>query len=310
MFYGVKYPNTTMDDVSMALRLDPRAIRADRQRLIDGTEEYIDRVLAGEKCPPLHDADGAPLLNSASLRDLEMSGREVLQGIYAGGLRDDPEVRFAMEARYDITIGGGKCYLVNTRVMDDMDLNGDILAHSAHEDMIDYYREVGLIVADEGADGPDVQYMYIRHRRGRGASDDTAIVCAGMLWGPGATVGSFLADAVDTLEKHVPVFSDQDGRLARKIKDGFKDLGVSDADVRHLAYLSAVPEDATFDVPDSSLRCLLLIDRQHDITAVESHLLYVEGKRYPPCRIGHEEVPNRDFYEHVAERFRKSPGAL
>ena len=122
------------------------------------------------------------LLNSASLRDLELSGREVLQGIYAGGMRDDPEVRFAMEARYDITIGGGKCYLVDTRVMDDMDLNGDILAHSAHEDMIDYYREVGLIVADEGADGPDVQYMYIRHRRGRGASDDTAIVCAGMLW--------------------------------------------------------------------------------------------------------------------------------
>lgn len=310
MFYGVKYPNTTMDDISRALRLDPQGIREDRQRLIDDIEWYIDRVLAGEESPPLHNEYGEPLLSSASLRDLELPGREVLRGLYAGGLRDDSEIRFETEARYDITIGGGKCYLVNTRVMDSMDLNGDILAHGAHEDMIDYYREVGMIVGEEGPDGPNVEYMYIRHRRGRGASDDTAILCAGMLWGPGATVGAFLADAVDTLEKHVPVFGDQDGRLARKIEQGMKDLGISDADVRHLTYLSAVPEIARIDVPDSSLRCVLLIDRQHDITAVESHLLFVQGRRYPPCRIGHEEVPNKDFYEYAAERLRRSPGAV
>ncbi len=309
-FYGIKYPNTMMDDISRALRLDPDAIRADRQRLIDEIEQYIDRVLAGEEFPPLHNDRGDPLLSSASLRDLELSGKEVLRGLYAGGLRDDAEVRFDMESRYGIRIGGGKCYLVNTRVMDSMDLNGDILAHGAHEDMIDYYREVGMIVGDEGPDGPNVEYMYIRHRRGRGASDDAAILFAGMLWGPGATVGAFLADAVDTLEKHVPVFGNQDSRLAHKIRNGMKDLGVSDADVRHLTYLSAVPEDARIDVPDSSLRCLLLIDRQHDITAIESHLLFVEGRRCPPCRIGHEEVSNRDFYEYAAERFRRSPGAL
>lgn len=310
VFYGTKYPNTTMDDIARALRLDPQDVRTARQRLIDGVEEYINRVLAGEDSPPLHDGDGLPLLNSASLRDLEVSGREVLVGLYAGGLRDDPEVRFETERRYGMTIGGGKCYLVDTGVMDDMDLNGDILAHGSHEDMIDYYREVGLIIADDGSDGEDAEYMYIRHRRGRGASDDTAIVAAGMLFGPGATVGAFLADAVDTLEKHVPVFGDQDGRLAAKIRDGFEDLGITDADVRHLAYLSAVPEKCRIDVPDSSLRHLLLIDRQHDITAAESHMLYVQGRRYPPTRIGHEEVSNKEFYEYVAERLRRSPGAL
>ncbi len=310
MFYGVKYPNTTMDDIARALRLDPRSVREERQNLIDGVERYIDKVIAGEERPPLHDNGGTPLLNSASLRDLDVSGKEVLQGFYAGGLRDDPEVRFETETRYGITIGGGKCYLIDTRVMDEMGLNGDILAHGSHEDMIDYYRDVGLIVGDEGPDDDHVEYMYIRHRRGRGASDDTAIVAAGMLFGPGASVGAFLADAVDTLEKHVLVFGDQDGRLARKIKDNFDDLDVSDADVRHLAYLSAVPEDCRIDVPDSSLRHLLLIDRQHDITAAESHLLFVQGRRYPPTRIGNEEVPNKDFYGYVAERLRKSPGAL
>ncbi len=309
MFYGVRYPNTTMDHIALALRLDPACVRADRQALIDGIEDYIDRVLEGEERPPLVNREGAPLLNCGTLRDLDVSGREVLQGLYAGGLRDDPEVRFETERRYDITIGGGKCYLVDTRIMDSLDLNGDILAHGSHEDMLDYYREVGLILADEGHAGESSEYMYIRHRRGRGASDDTAIVAAGMLFGPGGTIGAFLADAVDTLEKHVPVFGDQDGRLAQKIADGY-DVGISAADARHLAYLSAVPDEPRIEVPDSSLRHLLLIDRQHDITAVESHMLFVQGRRCPPTRIGHEEVLNKDFYEYVAERLRKSPGAL
>lgn len=310
VFYGVRYSNTTMDDISRALRLDPVAIREDRQRLIDGIGQYADRVLAGEERPPLEDDEGLPLLNTASLRGLDVSGMEVLRGLYAGGLRDDTEVRFAAEERYGITIGGGKCCLVDTRVMHQLELNGDILAHGAHEDMIQYYRDVGLIVEDEGPDGEGVEYMYIRHRRGRGASDDTAIVAAGMLWGIGTAVGVFLADAIDTLEKHVPVFSDQDGGLARKIRAGCGDICVPDADVRHLAYLSAVPEKAPIEVPDSSLRRMLVVDRGHDINALESHFLFVQGRRYPPTRIGHEEVPNKAFYEYVAARLRKSPGPL
>jgi hypothetical protein len=42
--------------------------------------------------------------------------------------------------------------------------------------------------------------MYIRHKAGPGASDDTVIIAAGLLWGFSAGVGCFLADAIDTLE--------------------------------------------------------------------------------------------------------------
>lgn len=309
-FAGTKYPNTMIDDISRALRLDPAWVRVERQKLIDEIDAYVEKVLAGDENPPLANDDGTGLLGSSMFRDVDVPGRDVLRGLYLGGLRDDPEVRFEMEERYSITIGGGKCYLIDTAVMEGMDLDGEILAHGSHEDMIDYYRDCGLIVGDAGVDDGDLEYMYVRHRRGLGASDDTAIAAAGLLHGLGTAIGVFLADAIDTLEKHVPVFSDQDCELARKIKAKFPGLDMAESEVRHLAFLSATPERSKVDIPDCSLRYLLSIDRKHDLTAVESHLLFVQRKPCARIRIGHEEVPSKDFYAYVLDRVQRSPGIL
>lgn len=309
-FAGHRYPNTSIDDISRSLRLDPKLVRSERQKLIDEIEAYVDRVIAGEEKPPLTDEEGKGLLGSGMFRNLDVQGRNVLRGIYLGGLRDDAELRFEMEARYGITIGGGKCYLVDTRVMDEMKLDGEILAHGAHEDMIDFYREKGLIVGDSGPDNGDLEYMYIRHRRGLGASDDTAITSAGLVWGLGEAVGVFLADAIDTLEKHVPVFSDQDNELAGKIKKDYAELGLDERDVRHLAFLSAMPEYGGEDVPDCSLRHLTQVDRHHDLTPIESHLLFVQQRPFACIPIGYEEVLNRKFYRYVEDRLASSPGVL
>jgi hypothetical protein len=194
--------------------------------------------------------------------------------------------------------------------MDHMGLDGEILAHGAHDDMIEYYRDSGLIVGDEGPDKGELEYMYIRFRRGLGASDDTAIIAAGMLYGLGASVGAFLADAIDTLEKHVPVFSDQDNKLARKIKANYPALDLAESDVRHITFLSAIPEMSKIEVPDCSLRHLMGIDRQHDLTAIESHLLFVQRKHFATMRIGHESVSNQDLYDYVQKRVLSSPGIL
>ncbi len=309
VFSGRRYPNTTMDDISRALRIDPVIVRADRQKLIDEITAYADRVMAGDDSCQLANENGEPLLGSSMFHNIDVCGRDVLKGLCLGGLRDDAKVRFEMEARYGITIGGGKCYLVNTKVMEEMGLNGDILAHSAHEDMLDYYRSKGLIVGETGPDMGDLEYMYIRYRRGHGASDDTAIIAAGLVYGFGVAVGVFLADAIDTLEKHVLCFSDQDNALARKIMDKCPDLGISDGDLRHIAYLCATPDEASIQVPDSSLRLLMDIDRESDCTAVESHLLFVQQKKYPNMQIGHEGTGNVDLYEYVRDRVDKSPGA-
>lgn len=307
-FAGRKYPNTTIDDISRALRLYPAGIRQDRQKLIDDIVAYADRVIGGEEAPPLANVDGTPLLGSSMFQNLHVSGKDVLRGLYLGGLRDDAEVRFEMEKRYGITIGGGKCYLLDTKVMDDMGLDGDILAHGSHEDMMAYYRDNGLIAGEEGADKGDLEYMYIRYRRGQGASDDCAIIAAGLLYGLGTAVGAFLADAIDTLEKHVPVFSDQDNGLARKIKAEYTGLDVGEPEVRQLTYLSAIPDNSKIDVPDCSLRHLMGIDRHQDLTAIESHLLFVQKKPFATIRLGHESVTNEALYDYIGDRVAKSPG--
>jgi len=83
---------------------------------------------------------------------------------------------------------------------------------------IERFRAERLIVGEDRRDDADVSYEYIRHRRGPGASDDAAIVAAGFLWGLGVAVGVFFADAIDTLEKYVPVYGDQDEDIAVRIE--------------------------------------------------------------------------------------------
>jgi len=302
-----KYPNTRLDDISRALRLNPAWVRAARQQLIDEIKEYVSQVIAGESRPPLSNGDGVGLLGSGMFNGMDISGHDVLRGIYLGGLRDDTAIRFDMEQQYGITIGGGKCYLVNTSVMESMGLNGDVLAHSSHEDMLEYYRDTGLIAADYGTDGGDLDYMYIRHRRGRGASDDAAIIAAGLIWGYGTAIGVFLSDAIDTLEKYVPVYSDQDDELAQFIAENYRALDVDKSNARQLAYYSAIPGKAPIDVPDSSLRHLMAINTNHDLTLIESHLLFIQGKRTPSIKMGIECTPSHDLYHYIKGRIITAP---
>ncbi len=306
-FRGTKYPNTSIDDISRALSLDPAVIRRDRQALIDEIYEYADRVIAGDENAPLTNKDGRGLLGSSIFNGMNVSGSDVLKGLYIGGMRDEPKTRFAMEEKYGITIGGGKCFLVDTDVMYGMGLDGDILAHSEHEGLIDYYKEEKLIVAESGVDTGNLEYMYVRMRRGLGASDDTAIVAAGLLYGLGVAIGVFLSDAIDTLEKHVPVFSDQDGILAEKVAKARPDVVIPLNELLRLVYIEAIPKKCDIPVPDSSLRHLLVVDRNHDACAIETHFMYVEHKRYPKIRIGHEEVLNEKFYNYVYQRVKSAP---
>jgi hypothetical protein len=285
-------------------------VRTARQQLIDEIKAYVRKVIAGDNRPLLINDEGLGFLGSGMFNSIDLPGHDVLRGLYLGGLRDDTGTRFDMERRYGINIGGGKCYIVNTSVMEDMGLNGDILAHSSHEDMLEYYRDTGLITADSGADGGDLDYMYIRHRRGRGASDDAAIIAAGLLWGYGTAVGVFLADAIDTLEKYVPIYSDQDEDLARFIGANYKNLDVDESDARKITYLSAVPDEAPIEVPDSSLRHLMAINTAHDLTLIESHLLFVRGIRIPSIKMGSEGTPSHALYAYVRDRIANMPKEL
>jgi len=306
IFRGRRYPDTTLDDVTRALRRDPDEIRAARQALIDGIAGYVDRVLGEAPPRALLDTNGDPLLGVSTLRFLRVEPMDVLRGLYLGGLRDDSDVRLEVERERGIRIGGGRGYLIDLSRMEELGLNGAELAHGEWADEIPRFEREGLIVDPARAHDPDVTYQYIRHRRGPGASDDAAIVAAGMLWGLGVAVGVFFADAIDTLEKYVPVYGDKDEEIARKIEAGAPDLRFGMKEAKALTYLAAVPEDRGKDgVPDSSLRHLLAIDRLTDLCAIEAHFLAVEDIPAPSIGLSHERTPSARFYEYVRERIRR-----
>lgn len=301
IFRGRRYVNTTMDDIARALRLDPQAVRAERQDLIDGVEEYIDRVIAGGDGGVLVDDSGAPLLSMGTLPLLgPVDGAGVLRGFYLGGLRDDSTVRGGAETRYNLRVGGGDSYLIDLRAMHASGLDADRLAHEDHDpEAIARLRDQGVIVGDEGPDDENTSYEYVRHRRGCGTSDDACIVLCGLLHGFSAGVGAFLADAVDTLEKYVPVFGGLDGKLSEKIERGLPNLNLTRADVEDMIYLCA---DESGRVPDSSLRHLLSVDRRYDQCAAEAHLLFLLGRPYAPLGLSHERAKSADFYAYCEAR--------
>jgi hypothetical protein len=302
-FRGRRYPDTAEDDVAAALRLEPDAVRADRQALLDSIRAYARRAIAGEAPAALLDEDGEPLLGIGTFRFMAVDPHDVLRGLYLGGLRDTPEARLETEKRFDVTIGTGKQYFVNTDTMRRMDLNGERLARQDHGPRIDEYRERGLIVDEPPRPDNAVSYMYVRHHRGPGASDDAAIVAGSLKWGGSVSAGIFLADAMDTLEKYVPIdcYSDQDAELARAIEREYAGLDVGWEDVCALTFIARGGERGG-DLPDSSLRHMLRVDRATDQCAIESHLLAAAGQPRAPTALGHERFPSDEFYQEVERR--------
>jgi hypothetical protein len=299
-FRGTPYPNTTCDDVARALHLDTASIRSARQSLIDDIADYVECAMEGPPPSALITRELAALLGISFLRFLRVDPSDVVRGIHLGGMRDDVEVRAEVEANRGMRIGGGKAYWVDYARMRSLGMSADTLAHGEWEGQIDELREKGLIVDASRAGEPEVVYQYIRHRRGPGASDDAAIVGAGLLWGLGVAVGVFLADAVDTLEKYVTLPADQDERLAARIARRRPEMAASSEQVEQLVMLSTMPENE--DLPDSSLRHLLIVDRRTDLCALEAHLLTVEGIPTPSIGLSHGRSPSHRFYDYLRKR--------
>lgn len=296
LFHGRRYPNTTPDDVARALRLNPYDVKEERQLLIDEVREFAERAVAGEQLRFAVNTEGEPLMRCGALRCVEIDAVGVMKGLYTGGLRDGAEVRRLANERYGVEIGYGECHLVNQEVLHRLGLDGFELARKGHENDLRRFESAGLFARNGDQ---HIAYMYVRYKEGPGASDDAAIVMAGKLWGLSAAVGCFLADAVDTLEKYVPEYSDQDSEIAELVREK---SGLAIDDAVDLAYLCAIPEEMEGRLPDDSLRHMLQIDRKLDQCPLESHLAYVAGAPYSCMVLDHGECTNLEFYGYVDKR--------
>ncbi len=297
------YVNTTIDDVVRALDRDADEIKGKRQALIDDMIDFAMAAMNGEKKDKLLGANGDPFLGIRLFQERRVNARDVLRGLYMGGLRDNPDIRRETERIYQTKIGGGRCYIIDVKRMLEMNLDGELLAHEAHQDQIEEYMKCGLIVGTEGVVDPKTQrYFYIRHRLGPGQSDDAAMIMAGILYNADVALGVFLADAIDTLEKYAPLYKDQDGNLSFQIGRGFKDLRLTLEDVYELASLAAIPELEEYRVPDSSLRYLLSIDQRSQQCAFKTHLDFIEGKPVVPLSVSFKRILSTEFYEYINRR--------
>jgi len=301
------YVNTTIDDIVRALGRSPRVIKMKRQELIDEIMEYVESALADDPRDRLVTRSGRPLLGIPIFKERVVNYHDVLKGLYLGGLRDNVEIRKKTQEIYKINIGYGRCYLINTKVMEDMGLDGEVLAHHAQEDRISHYKSCGLIVDPENlkhSKAKDTKYLYIRHHVGPGQSDDAAIIASGLVYSADVALGVFLADAVDTLEKYVVNYRDQDNEIAMMIKDNYRFLDVDEKDVYELAYLAAIPEDRVDEVPDSSLRYLLAIDGETGQSTFEAHLNFIEGKPFMPIAVSYKRIFIAELYDFVRDKLK------
>ncbi|MFH0772098.1 MAG: CBS domain-containing protein [Candidatus Omnitrophota bacterium] len=305
------YVNTTIDDIVNALKLNPVEIKKRRQALIDDIVEFVKDSIKGAPRNKLLNSRGQPFLGVPDFKNIEVDARQVLKGIYIGGLRDDPAPRKAAEEKYSIVIGYGKCYLVSVEVMVRLNLDGEMLAHQAHADSLDNLKKQGLIISPEDLRNfaPEkLRYLYIRHALGPGQSDDAAIVASGLIYNKNVALGVFLADAIDTLEKYVLDYRDQDDELAYYIGENYPELSVSMDEVYDLAYLAAIPEGREEEIPDSSLRYLLSKDKQMGQCALESHFNFIQGNPCFPMLLSYNRSLSTEFYSYINNKVMSHKG--
>lgn len=301
------YVNTTIDDIVSALGRSAKVVKSKRQELIDEIVEFADSAIADDPRDHLVTKSGKPLLGIPLFKERTVNYHDILKGLYLGGLRDDPEIRKKAQEIYKIKIGYGKCYMVNTRIMEEMGLDGEILAHQENEDNMNYFKSCGLIVTEarpKHSVMKHVKYLYIRHHVGPGQSDDAAMVVSGLLYNVDVALGVFLADSIDTFDKYVSIYRDQDKELALHIKENYPFLDLDEKDVHELAYLAAIPENRVDEIPDSSLRYLLAIDQETGQSTFETHLNFIEGKPFFPIAISYKRIMISDLYDFVREKLK------
>ena len=79
------------------------------------------------------------------------------------------------------------------------------------------------------------------------------------------------------------------------------DLNITDDEVLSFIYLIAIPKEAK-KYPDSSQRYFLQIDKETNITTLESHYRFLTGKPYPHFKISYERVMNEEFYRYISKK--------
>lgn len=366
------YPNVTMDDICLALGEDPTRIKEQRQRVIDEVFTYVRNAIEGNS--PRNAQDEHLLANEQgqALAGLALPGGipiiknplDVLRGMVLGSIVDDYSWRLKVTERYGTPMGGGACFLIDYQTLLQQGLTIRDLANSSdtlpervqrlgiHTNgdtpqqlttkLVDHYVDRSIIVPGDNL--PTSRRLvngYLRFASGKGISDDTAFITAGVFFGMDFAWGVYLADAVDTWDKFVPTFREGgwDHQLGVRVRDEFSsrgiDLGFTEDDM--INFLHNCAKNRYGDrgaIPDSSQRYFLQKDdleggksHRRQLSALRSHIGFIrqvhelrqyhaEHGSFPPHQperrsdyvrivIGSSRISNLRFYDALQQHYMR-----
>lgn len=310
---GLRYVNTTMDDIVLALKQKPTEIKEKRQKIVDDIIYFIDKAIEG-KLEYLVNKEGKPLLGMEMFTDMKIKDdKTFLIGSYLASVMDNYEIwRKKIAQKYGLEIGGGKCCAINMKKMILHGEDFDTLSQEEHdEEKFKYLRNLGIISKKKRRKSTkEWQNGYVRQKKGRGVSDDAALLMSGLLY-PGkdpcsAALGVYVVDLIDTLDKYIPYIDEGgvDETAGPRIKSSGQ-ISLNEDEIIKVVHLFAIVPRKK--MPDCSQRYFLEIDQDVDQTALESHLKYLQGKPYKEMKIGSRSstrILNTTLYDRIGERLR------
>ncbi len=318
--FVVSYPNATMDDIVLALKLKPCEIRRQRQEVIDSIFEFATEIMMHPNYCCYATPRKKNLLSltfDAPLKDPAAT----LKGMYLASVMDNFEWRTKTMQKYPgVHIGGGECVAVDLVEVRKYGMTLENLAENAwSETQVTDLKSAGVIIDKSvKASTNKVVSAYVRHRKGQGTSDDLAVILAGKLYGQDAAMGVFLCDAIDTWDKYAEMITPggQDeffGSLIKKhedvIKSNYANFKLPDEDeVTKFIYTISLHKNRC--PISNSQRYFLQVDKETNQSAIESHLKFIQDQSYKPMPLGHIKsgVSNTGLYGLFDKRFKNNYG--
>lgn len=344
-----RYPNTTLEDIAQALADDerlgmtPTEVKEKRLKNILEIEGFIKKALKGEKIKRIQNDEREPLLGIKLFDEILLKNpMNVAKGFYLGSIMDNYTTwRKQLEKEpYNLVMGGGECIAVdmsklNQGTVDEMlksDENVNLklslamkvidgfhlgtLAKEEWAEHISMLYDKGIIINQEVVSATDrIRSAYVRHKAGKGVSDNAAVVMAGILYGKKSrqdgietALGVYLADAVDTLDKYLPmIYKDGvDEAIGREIESSGR-ISLTEKEKLNFIFFSAIHPKKK--MPDCSQRYFLQIDEKADDTAIENHITYLQGDKPKKMIFGHKAtdvgVKSEEFYGTIEKQLKK-----
>lgn len=343
----MKYPNATIDDIAILLDKDKRLnmnhteVKKKRYENIMEIKEVMMRIIKGERVRKLQNSKGKPLLGIPFFNTTEIKKTiNIITGFYLGSIMDNYITwRKQLEKEpYNLKMGGGECVAVNMKKLNKETLDEILkeneplsmefaskctegfhlgtLANEEWGDNVQVLYDKGVVIRKDKVKATKyIKNAYVRHKRGKGVSDNAAIVMAGILYGKKdmqdgieIALGVFLADAVDTLDKYVPIIHRHglDESIGEEIRKSGK-LNLTYKEKLNFIFFSAIHPKKK--MPDCSQRYFLQIDEEAEDTAIENHLSYLKGNTPKSMIFGHKAphvgVASEEFYDTIEEQLGK-----